>query len=43
MDADEARCVIRVTIGIDTSVAEMDGFLLALNAAVMRLRVGALA
>ena len=42
MDTDEARCVIRVTIGIDTSVAEVDGFLLALNAAVMRLRTGAL-
>jgi cysteine desulfurase len=42
MGADEARCVIRVTIGPQTSAAEMDGFLPALHGAVTRLRAGAL-
>jgi len=39
---DEARSVIRVSIGIDTTEAEIDGFASALRECVERLRAGAL-
>src|SRR4051794_1318046 len=39
---DEARSVIRVSIGIDTTEAEIDGFSSALRDCVERLRAGAL-
>ena len=43
MTPDEARAVIRVTIGPHSTEAEIDGFLDALRATVARLRSGALA
>jgi len=43
MTPDEARAVIRVTIGPHTTEADIDGFLDALRAIVVRLRSGALA
>ena len=43
MTPDEARAVIRVTIGPHTTEAEIEGFLDALRAIVLRLRSGALA
>jgi cysteine desulfurase len=42
MTADEARSVIRVSIGLGTTAAEVDGFAAALAAAVARLRAGSL-
>jgi cysteine desulfurase len=39
---DEARSVIRVSIGIDTTEAEIDGFSTALRDCIERLRAGAL-
>jgi cysteine desulfurase len=42
MAADEARSVIRVSIGIDTGEDEIDGFAAALRDCVDRLRTGAL-
>jgi cysteine desulfurase len=40
---DQARSVIRVSIGIDTSEAEVDAFTAALRGCLERLRAGALA
>jgi len=40
---EDARSVIRVTIGLDTTAAQVDGFLEALHAVTGRLREGALA
>ena len=40
---DQARSVIRVSIGIDTSEAEVDAFTAALRELLERLRAGALA
>ena len=42
MAADDARSVIRVSIGIDTGEDEIDGFAAALRECVARLRAGAL-
>ena len=42
MAADDARSVIRVSIGIDTGADEIDGFAAALRECVARLRAGAL-
>ena len=39
---DQARSVIRVSIGIDTTEAEVDGFTAAVGECVERLRAGAL-
>ena len=42
MTPDQARSVIRVSIGIDTTEAEVDGFAAAVGECVERLRAGAL-
>ena len=42
MTPDQARSVIRVSIGIDTTEAEVDGFTAAAGECVERLRAGAL-
>jgi len=42
MTADDARSVIRVSIGVDSTVDEVDGFSAALRESVDRLRSGAL-
>ncbi|HET6847728.1 MAG TPA: cysteine desulfurase family protein [Gaiellales bacterium] len=42
LSPDEARSVIRVSIGIDTTEAEIDGFAAALRDCIDRLRAGAL-
>jgi cysteine sulfinate desulfinase/cysteine desulfurase-like protein len=42
MTPDQARSVIRVSIGIDTTEAEVDGFAAAVGECVERLRTGAL-
>jgi cysteine desulfurase len=42
LSADQARCVIRVTIGIDTTADEIDGLLAALHESVEALRAGVL-
>jgi cysteine desulfurase len=39
---DDARSVVRVSIGLDTSAADVDGFARALAACTSRLRAGAL-
>src|SRR6478672_3630386 len=42
MTPDQARSVIRVSIGVDTTEAEVDGFAAAVGECVERLRAGAL-
>jgi cysteine desulfurase len=42
MTPDQARSVIRVSIGIDTTETEVDGFVVAVGECVRRLRAGAL-
>jgi cysteine desulfurase len=42
MTPDQARSVIRVSVGIDTTEAEVDGFAAAVGECVQRLRSGAL-
>jgi len=42
MTPDDARSVIRISIGIDTTPGEVDGLAAELRAAVDRLRAGAL-
>jgi cysteine desulfurase len=42
LTADEARSVVRVSIGIDTTDSDVDGFAAALRDCAERLRAGAL-